>query len=98
MSLKPLQEKIYEISGEFHKKSVYTSAFFYALLMEQVGQCAIKYMHYGRNASNIEEDITDIIVACLCYLNWLGKDADQALAKSLEKHRKSIQLLMATTK
>jgi len=92
-----LQEKVYEISGEFHKKTVYTSAFFYALLMEQVGQCAIKYMHQGRSAPNIEEDVTDIIVACLCYLNWIGKDADKALEKSLEKHRKHIQLLTATT-
>ena len=97
MSLKPLQEKIYEISGEFHKRTVYTSAFFFALLMEQVGQCAIKYMHQGRSAPSIDEDLTDIIVACLCYLNWLGKDADKAFEKSLEKHRRNIRLLMTTT-
>lgn len=97
MSLKPLQEKIYEISGEFHKKTVYTSAFFYALLMEQVGQCAIKYMHQGRNAPNIEEDVADIIIACLCYLNWLGVDADEAFKKALEKHRENVRLLMAAT-
>lgn len=98
MSLKELQEKVREISGEFHKKTVYTSAFFFALLMEQIGQCAIKYMHHGRDAAHIEEDVADIIIACLCYLNWLGKDADEAMEKSLEKHKRNIQLLMAASK
>ena len=95
--IKELQEKVREISGEFHKKTVWTSAFFYALLMEQIGQCAIKYMHNGRNAPGIDEDIADIIIACICYLNWLGIDAEEAVKKALEKHRRNVQVLSEVT-
>jgi len=35
-------------------------------------------------------DIADTIVVSLAYLNWLEKDASEALRKSLEKHEKAI--------
>ena len=93
MNLNELQEQIREVSGEFHKNTVATSGFFYALLMEQIGQCARKFMHQGKETGDIAEDITDIVIACLCYLNWLDEDADEAWEKSFEKHKRNIQIL-----
>jgi len=96
MSLKSAQEAVREISGDFHKRTVWTSSFFFALLMEQVGQCAINYMHKGRAATRMDEDVADIVIACLCYLNWLDEDADRAFRKALKKHRRNIELLSMT--
>jgi NTP pyrophosphatase (non-canonical NTP hydrolase) len=93
MNLSEAQEEIRSVSGEFHKRTVATGGFFYALLMEQIGQCARKFMHQGEEIEDIAEDITDIIVACLCYLNWLDEDADEAWEKSFEKHKRNIQIL-----
>jgi NTP pyrophosphatase (non-canonical NTP hydrolase) len=93
MSLSELQEEIRKISGEFHKETVATGAFFYALLMEQIGQCARKFMHQGKETEDIAEDIADIVIACLCYLNWVGVDADKAWQRSFAKHRRNIQIL-----
>jgi NTP pyrophosphatase (non-canonical NTP hydrolase) len=93
MSLSELQEEIRNISGEFHKETVTSSAFFYALLMEQIGQCARKFMHQAEETEDIAEDVTDIIIACLCYLNWLGEDASKAWQRSFEKHKRNIQIL-----
>jgi NTP pyrophosphatase (non-canonical NTP hydrolase) len=92
--LEDAQTEVKEISGEFHKRTVTTSAFFFALLMEQVGQCARKYIHQGREAEDLPADIADIIVACLCYLNWLDESAGKAFEKALEKHKRDIELLM----
>lgn len=89
-----LQKDIKTISGNFHKETVNSAAFFYALLMEQIGQCARKFMHHSGQNSDIAEDITDIIVGCLCYLNWLGADGNHAWKKSFDKHKKNIELLI----
>ncbi len=91
--LKDAQEAVRQISGEFHKKTVTTSAFFHSLLAEQLGQVAHSYFHRGREAPDIEVDIADVALCCLAYLNWLGKDASEAFAKSLEKHKRVVEAL-----
>jgi len=88
--LKEAQETVKKVSYASHKKEVFTSSFFIALLAEQVGQVAEKYMEKGRLGKDIEIDIADIIVVSLAYLNWLEKDASEAFRKSLEKHAKAI--------
>jgi len=91
--LKEAQAEVQKISKKFNEKSVYTSAFFVALIEEQLGQVAEKYLHQGREAPDIEVDIADIIVCSLAYLNWLGKDASAAFMKALEKHRARLKAL-----
>lgn len=93
MSLKEAQETVKKISYETHKTQVFTSSFFIALMTEQLGQVAHKYIHEGRHAKDIDVDITDIVLACLSYLNWLEKDATEAFKKSLEKHKKAIETI-----
>ena len=93
MSLKEAQEAVKSISYETYKTQIFTSSFFVALLAEQVGQVAHKYIHEGRHAKDIEVDIADIVVAGLDYLNWLEKDATDAFQKSLEKHRKAVETM-----
>lgn len=93
MSLKEAQEAVKSISYETYKTQIFTSSFFVALLAEQVGQVAHKYIHEGRHAKDIEVDIADIIVAGLDYLNWLEKDATDAFQKSLEKHKKAVETM-----
>ena len=93
MSLKEVQESVKNISYETHKTQVFTSSFFITLMAEQLGQVAHKYIHEGRHAKDIEEDITDVILAGLTYLNWLEKDATEAFKKSLEKHKKAIETM-----
>jgi len=93
LSLKEAQESVKNISYEVHKTQVFTSSFFIALMVEQVGQVAHKYIHEGRHAKDIEVDIADVILAGLAYLNWLEKDATQAFQKSLEKHRKAVETM-----
>jgi NTP pyrophosphatase (non-canonical NTP hydrolase) len=88
--LKEAQGTVKKISHASHKKEVFTSSFFIALLAEQVGQVAEKYIGEGRLGKDIEVDITDIIVVSLAYLNWLEKDASKAFRKSLEKHAKAM--------
>lgn len=89
--LKEAQDAVRKISYEAHKKEVFTSSFFITLLTEQVGQVAEKYVDEGRFGKDIEVDIGDIIIVSLAYLNWLEKDATEALKKSLEKHEKAIK-------
>ncbi len=98
MSLKEAQESVKNISYETHKAKAYTSAFFLTLIAEQVGQIAEKYLNEGRLAKGIEVDITDVVLVCLAYLNWLGKDATEAFRKSLAKHEKAIELFKKQTK
>ncbi|MDH5770473.1 MAG: hypothetical protein OEZ25_04205 [Candidatus Bathyarchaeota archaeon] len=93
MSLKEAQESVKQISYETHRTQVFTSSFFIALMAEQVGQVAHKYIHEGRHAKDIEVDICDVVLAGLAYLNWLEKDASEAFQKSLEKHRKALEPL-----
>jgi len=88
--LKEAQEAVKKISYGAHKKEVFTSSFFIALLAEQVGQVAEKYISEGRLGRDLEVDIADIIVVSLAYLNWLEKDASEAFRKALEKHEKAI--------
>ncbi len=89
--LKQAQEAVREISGEFHKRTVDTSAFFHSLVAEQLGQAAHAYLHWGRRAPGIDVDIADIIVCCLAYLNWVGVDASEAFEKALAKHEGAIK-------
>jgi len=89
--LKEAQEAVKKISYEAHKKEIFTSSFFIALLAEQVGQVAEKYIAEGRLGKDIEVDIADVIVVSLAYLNWLEKDASEAFRKSLEKHENAIK-------
>jgi len=89
--LKEAQETVKRISYDVYRKEVFTSSFFIALLAEQVGQVAEKYMAGGRHAKDIEVDIADVIVVGLAYLNWLEKDATEAFKKALEKHEKAIR-------
>jgi NTP pyrophosphatase (non-canonical NTP hydrolase) len=96
--LKEAQEAVKRISYEAHKKEVFTSSFFIALLAEQVGQAAEKYIMEGRLGKNIEVDIADIIVVSLAYLNWLEKDASDAFKKSLEKHERAIKRFLEQRK
>ncbi len=91
MSLKEAQESVKQISFETHKTQVFTSSFFIALMAEQVGQVAHKYIHEGRHAKELEVDICDIVLVGLAYLNWLEKDASEAFQRSLEKHRKALE-------
>jgi NTP pyrophosphatase (non-canonical NTP hydrolase) len=96
--LKEAQEAVKIISYEAHKKEVFTSSFFIALLAEQVGQAAEKYITEGRLGKDIEVDIADIIVVSLAYLNWLEKDASDAFKKSLEKHERAIKRFLEQRK
>lgn len=98
MPLKKAQELVRKISYETHKSKVYTSAFFVTLMAEQVGQVAEKYMDQGRHAKDIEADVTDIILVCLAYLNWLEAEATDAFKKSLAKHQKAIDLFKKQNK
>lgn len=91
--LKDAQETVRKISGDYHKKNATTSAFFHSLIAEQIGQVAHSYMHEGRFVKDIEVDISDVILCCLAYLNWLNKDASAAFVKSLEKHGHMIEKL-----
>jgi len=93
LSLKEVQESVKNISYEIHKTQVFTSSFFIALMAEQVGQVAHKYIHEGRHAKDIEVDIADVVLAGLTYLNWLEKDATEAFQKSLEKHKKAVETM-----
>ncbi len=90
--LEEAQTKVKEVSYNIHKEKVYTSAFFVTLLAEQIGQVAEKYLEEGRRGEDIEVDITDVILVCLAYLNWLGKDASSGFERSLEKHKKAIEI------
>ncbi|MEM3673450.1 MAG: hypothetical protein QW468_04425 [Candidatus Bathyarchaeia archaeon] len=96
--LKEAQEAVKRISYDAHKKEVFTSSFFIALLAEQVGQIAEKYVTEGRLGKNIEVDIADVIVVSLAYLNWLEKDGSEAFQKSLEKHEKAIKRFLEQRK
>lgn len=87
------QEAVRKISGQFHRRTVTTSALFHSLLVEQLGQVAHAYVHGGRHAEGIEVDIADIVVVCLAYLNWLGVDASQAFEAALARHREAIESL-----
>ncbi|MFP3985626.1 MAG: hypothetical protein ACLFU9_06655 [Candidatus Bathyarchaeia archaeon] len=89
--LSEAQEAVRRISYDPHKKEVFTSSFFVALLTEQIGQVAEKYLADGRQGKDIEVDIADVVVVCLAYLNWLEKDAAEAFSKALEKHRKTME-------
>jgi len=91
MSLREAQARVREISHEAHKEKVYTSAFFTTLLTEQVGQIAEKYLEEGRHGKDIEVDVTDVILVCFAYLNWLEKDASPSFERSLEKHKRAIE-------
>jgi len=93
MSLQAAQEAVKAISYDTHKTQVFTSSFFITLMAEQLGQVSHKYIHEGRHAKDIEVDITDVVLAGLAYLNWLEKDATQAFLKSLEKHKKAIEVM-----
>jgi len=98
MSLKEAQKSVRKISYETHKSKAYTSAFFVTLMAEQVGQVAEKYMDHGRHAKDIDVDITDVVLVCLAYLNWLETDATKAFNKSLAKHQKAIDLFEKQSK
>lgn len=89
--LEKAQEAVRKISGGYDKQRVKTSAFYHSVILEQLGQVAHSYMHGGRHAEGIEEDIADVILCCIAYLNWLDKDASAAFKKSLEKHRRIIE-------
>ena len=89
--LREAQEAVKKISYEVHKKEIFTSSFFIALLAEQVGQVAEKYIAEGRCGKDIEVDIADVIVVSLAYLNWLEKNVPEAFRKALEKHEKAIR-------
>lgn len=91
--MKEAQYEVERISKKYDEKSVYTSAFFIALIEEQLGQVAEKYLHHGREAPDIEVDIADVIVCSLAYLNWLGKDASAAFAMALKKHEARMKAL-----
>lgn len=93
--LEDAQEAVKEISQDFHKDTVYTSAFFHSLILEQLGQATHSYMREGRHAEDIEEDIADVILCCLAYFNWLEEDASEAFERSLEKHREIVRKLKA---
>lgn len=91
--MKEAQYEVQKISKKYNEKSVYTSAFFIALIEEQLGQVAEKYLHQGREAPDIEVDIADVIVCSLAYLNWLGKDASAAFTRALKKHEARLKTL-----
>lgn len=92
------QERIREISEQYDREMVYTSAFFITLLNGQLGSIADKYLAIegGRRAEGIEVDIADMVVCSLAYLNWLGKDASEAFRKALKKHEEKLATLDKT--
>ena len=61
-----------EVALEVQKQKITTSAGFITLIAEQVGDIAKAYWHEGRESADIPEEVTDMIVVGLCYLNWLG--------------------------
>jgi NTP pyrophosphatase (non-canonical NTP hydrolase) len=91
--LKDAQSAVAKISSERNEKWVKSSTFYHSLIAEQLGQVAQSYIRGGRYAEYIDVDITDVILCCLAYLNWLDKDASAAFKKSLEKHRRVIEKL-----
>jgi hypothetical protein len=90
-----------KIALDIHRHSIYTFAGFIALLTEQLGQVSQRYWHETtRSKENSQKpnpdlatDICDVIVQCVCALNWLGfnnYDINIALNRSLEKLRKAV--------
>jgi len=92
MSLQECQDLVKQVSYEIQKKEVFTSSFFITRLASEVGQVAEKYLREGRITKDIDVDITDIILVCLAYLNWLEEEATKAFAKSLDKYKKATEL------
>jgi NTP pyrophosphatase (non-canonical NTP hydrolase) len=91
--LKDAQAAVAKISRGNSKKWVKSSTFYHSLIAEQFGQVAHAYIHEGRYAKNVDVDVTDVILCCLAYLNWLDKDASAAFKKSLQKHKRVIEAL-----
>jgi len=72
LSLESAANLCREAALEVQKQKITTSAGFITLIAEQAGDIAKAYWHEGREAADIPEEVTDMIVVGLCYLNWLG--------------------------
>lgn len=81
-----------QVSYQIQKKEVFTSSFFITRLLFEAGQVTERYLSEGRMAKDIDVDITDVLLVCLAYLNWLEQDATEAFAKSLDKYKIAIDL------
>jgi len=91
LGLKEAQESVRSISGDLNKKEVFTASFFIGILAEQLGDVAKTYFHGGRKGVK-GEDIADIIVCSIAFLNWLDLDVEDAFLKALQKHRSRLEL------
>jgi len=84
-----------EVALEVHRQKITTSAGFITLIAEQVGDIAKAYWHEGREAVDIPEEVTDMIVVGLCYLNWLGlanEKIETCFQNSLAKLRRHMEV------
>jgi hypothetical protein len=83
------------VALEVHRQKITTSAGFITLIAEQIGDIAKAYWHEGREAVDIPEEVTDMIVVGLCYLNWLGltnEKIDTYFQNSLAKLRRHMEI------
>jgi len=72
LSLESAANLCRQMALEVQRQKITTSAAFITLIVEQVGDIAKAYWHEGREAADIPEEVTDMIIVGLCYLNWLG--------------------------
>jgi len=95
LSLESAANLCREAALEVHRQKITTSAGFITLIVEQVGDIAKAYWHEGREAVDIPEEVTDMIVVGLCYLNWLGltnEKIEACFQSSLAKLRRHMEI------
>ncbi len=95
MSLESAVNLCREVAFEVQRQKITTSAGFITLIAEQVGDIAKAYWHEGREAVDIPEEVTDMIVVGLCYLNWLGltnEKIEACFQSSLAKLKRHMEI------
>jgi len=95
LSLESAANLCRKVAFEVQRQKITTSAGFITLIAEQVGDIAKAYWHEGREAVDIPEEVTDMIVVGLCYLNWLGltnEKIEACFQSSLAKLRRHMEV------
>jgi len=93
--IKELVNRCRLIAGERNRERIVTASAFIALITEQLGQVAHVYWDEGGREALAKNPhhICDVIVQCVCLLDWLGltlDDIEKALRESLIKLEKAI--------
>jgi len=95
LSLESAARLCREAALEVQRQKITTSAGFITLIAEQVGDIAKAYWHEGREAADIPEEVTDMIVVGLCYLNWLGltnENIERCFQNSVAKLKRQMEI------